>query len=290
VQEALDSRGAPERLEQALAPPVSIPERAVRIKGLRLLRKLAEGGMSTVHLCETSDSAQPLVLKISDLRGADSEVGATMQRFEREYEMLRRLRHDCIVRILEQGFTDDYAYITMEYLAGGSLRERMRASPALGDAVAMVDRIAGALEVVHGAGIVHRDIKPHNVMFRADGSLALIDFGVARSLLESSDLTRAGQILGTPHYISPEQIDGRAPDARSDLYSLGVIFFELLTGTVPYAARTPLAVMYKHRHAPIPQLPESLRSCQPVIERLLAKEPAHRFGSASELRAALAGL
>jgi eukaryotic-like serine/threonine-protein kinase len=285
VQEALGNRDAADR-RASTAAPLSIPERSVRIRGLRLTRKLAEGGMSTVHLCESDDGEQR-VLKISDLRGAESDVAVAMQRFEREYEVLRRIQHPSIVRIHDQGFTDDYAYITMEYLAGGSLRERMRQPVSTGEAVRLVLRIAAALDVVHRNGIVHRDIKPHNIMFRGDGSLALIDFGVARALNESSDLTRVGQILGTPHYISPEQIDGRVPDARSDLYSLGAIFFELLTDSVPYAARTPLAVMYKHKHAPIPVLPENLQRFQPVIERLLAKDAAGRYSGVSEFTAAV---
>ena len=277
VQEALDARGTVERQQQAAAMPILVPERQVRIKGLNLLRKLAEGGMSTVYLCDSGGDTR--VLKITDMSAKEE----TMQRFAREYEILRSLRHRNIVQIFEQGFTDEYAYLTMEFMEKGTLQQASRNGLEPVQAVEFTLRIAEALGVVHGAGIVHRDIKPQNVMFRADDSLALIDFGLAKSLQEDSDLTRVGQILGTPHYISPEQVEGLAPDARSDLYSLGVIFYELLTGCVPYAARTPLAVMYKHKHAPIPRLPEALLRFQPVIEKLLAKNPGERYGSAEEL-------
>jgi serine/threonine-protein kinase PpkA len=124
-------------------------------------------------------------------------------------------------------------------------------------------------------------------MFRDDGSLALIDFGVAKQLADPLNLTRAGLAVGTPHYISPEQVDGAGADARSDLYALGVVLYEMLTGCVPYSARTAMAVMYKHKHAPVPALPRSLQLFQPLIERLLAKDPGARLQSVAELRAAL---
>jgi serine/threonine-protein kinase PpkA len=153
-----------------------------------------------------------------------------------------------------------------------------------------VSGVADALEAVHAAGIVHRDLKPANVMFRPDGGPVLIDFGVAKSLTESSDITRAGLAVGTPHYMSPEQVDGRTPDARSDLYGLGVMFFEMLTSCVPYSAATAMAVLYKHKHAPIPELRPSLAALQPLINRFLAKAPEERFQSVPEIREALTSL
>lgn len=284
VQEVMDARGTVERQQQAVAAPILVPERQVRIDGLNLLRKIAEGGMSTVFLCDSGSGTQ--VLKIIDLNAKDE----TMQRFSRESEILRSLRHRNIVQIFDQGFTREYAYITMEFMEKGTLQQVSRTGLDPEKAVEYALHIADALEVVHQAGIVHRDIKPQNVMFRSDDSLALIDFGLAKSFEENSDLTRFGQILGTPHYISPEQIEGLSPDARSDLYSLGIIFYELLTGCVPYAARTPLAVMYKHKHAPIPQLPAPLDRFQPIIDLSLAKNPSDRFASAAELRESLIAL
>lgn len=289
AQEALDARGAVDRFEMAVAKP--IPERQVKIKGIRILNKLSEGGMSTVYLAEREPHHEKIVLKLTDLTKAESGEGEeAMQRFTREYEILRKLEHPRIVKIFEQGFTDDYAFIAMEYFSGGSLRDRLRAAITPDEALKLTIGITEALTVVHQAGVVHRDLKPHNVMFRNNGDLALIDFGVAKSARENSDLTRAGLVIGTPHYISPEQVDGLAPDARSDLYSLGVMFYEMLTGTVPYTARTPMAVLYKHRHAPIPELPEKLAAYTPLVQRLIAKAPKDRCQDVGELLASLNAL
>lgn len=282
AQDALDARGALVRHEQGLATPVSVPERVVQVKGLKLEQKLAEGGMSTIYLARRESGGEPVVLKVSDLASAGEGHTIATQRFAVEYEILRRLSHPHIVRVFEQGFSEDYAYISMEYFPGGSLRQVLREPLPPQRACAIAADIASALHAVHELGVMHRDLKPNNIMFRADGSVALIDFGVAKSLDEPLDLTRAGLIVGTPHYLSPEQVDGGAPDARSDLYSLGVLLYEMMTGYVPYTARTALAVMYKHRHAPVPQLPPELSRWQPLISRLLEKAPEDRMQTAAE--------
>lgn len=289
MREALDARGTVERFEKAGADD-AIPRRRVEIKGLRILRKLGEGGMSTVYLAErVNGGGEQIVLKVYDqVKG--EKYGEGMERFSREYDIVRGLNHPGIVRIHEQGFTDDHVFIAMEYFPGGSLRDRLRSNLAPAVALQYVSDIADALEAVHAAGIIHRDLKPANIMFRQDGGLVLIDFGVARSLSESSDLTRAGLAVGTPHYMSPEQVDGHIPDARSDLYGLGVMFFEMLTGYVPYSAATAMAVLYKQKHAPIPELRPALAHLQPLVNRFMAKAPAERFQSVQEIRVALAAV
>ncbi len=305
MREALDARGTVERFEQSEAvihPPI---ERRVEIKGLRILHKLGEGGMSTVYLAErvrggrgdgnivpgtsAGRAGEQIVVKVYDQAKGD-KYGEGMQRFSQEYDIVRRLNHPGIVRIHEQGFTDEHAFIAMEYFPGGSLRERLREDLSPQQALSYVRGVADALEIVHAAGVVHRDLKPPNIMFRPDGCPVLIDFGVAKSLSESHDITRAGLAIGTPHYMSPEQVDGQTPDARSDLYGLGVIFFEMLTGCVPYSAATAMAVLYKHKHAPIPELRPSLSALQPLVNRFLAKAPEERFQSVHEIRQALTGL
>jgi serine/threonine protein kinase len=140
--------------------------------------------------------------------------------------------------------------------------------------------MAAALRAIHAVGVLHRDLKPGNVMLRPDGTLALIDFGLAKVLKLDAAITAAGEIFGTPYYMSPEQGHGQNTDERSDLYSIGVIFFEMLAGRKPYLAPTPMAVIYKHRHAPLPELPEQLAYLQPLAHRLLAKEPRERFQTA----------
>jgi len=147
--------------------------------------------------------------------------------------------------------------------------------------------IALGLAAVHATGVLHRDLKPANVMLRRDGGVALIDFGLAKDAALEADITDAGQIIGTPHYMSPEQGHGEPIDVRSDLYSLGVILFEMLTGRKPFMAENPMAIIYMHRKTPLPQLPESQAALQPLLQKLLAKEPADRFESARAAAAAL---
>jgi eukaryotic-like serine/threonine-protein kinase len=290
IREALDARGTVERFKAAEQQQQVPVERRIEIRGLKILRKLAVGGMSSVYLAQRTSGGEEVVLKVFDQRRAERRDEDALQRFSREYDILQSLRHPSIVRIYEQGFTDEYAFIAMELVKGGSLRDRLRENMPAAEVMQYVVAIAETLQTVHEAGVVHRDLKPGNVMFREDGSLVLIDFGLAKTSSERMDLTRTGLMVGTPHYMSPEQVDGHPADVRSDLYALGVILYELLCGCVPYSARTPLAVLYKHKHAPIPVLPASRAGFQPLVERLLAKRPEDRFQSAGEFRVAAAGM
>jgi serine/threonine protein kinase len=155
------------------------------------------------------------------------------------------------------------------------------------EAVGILRQMAAALAAIHAAGVLHRDLKPGNVMLRADGTIALIDFGLAKQLTLDAEITATGEIFGTPYYMSPEQGHGRDVDARSDVYSLGVIFYEMLTGKKPFLAPTPMAVIYKHSHAPIPRLPDDLAPWQPLLDKLLGKEPQDRYQSAAEICTAI---
>jgi len=287
IEEALDARGTVARYEAQEPPPK--PQAGIEIKGLRILKKIGEGGISCVYLAQRGDDPAPIVLKVFD-HARRNENEEQLLRFFQECELLSRLNHPGIVRILERGSTDNWVYVAMEYFPAGSLRDLMKGPLKPSQALGYVRPLLDALEVVHAAGIVHRDIKPANVMLRQDGSPVLIDFGAAKSLRESTSLTRKGTVLGTPHYMSPEHSEGVTLDARSDLYSLGAMLFEMLTGTVPYSASTALAVCYKHQHGPIPLLPDALAPAQPLINRLLAKDRDERFGTAQEIREALAVL
>jgi serine/threonine-protein kinase PpkA len=173
----------------------------------------------------------------------------------------------------------------MEYCGGGSLKRRIATGLAPDEAFRLMRDMAGALGALHDAGILHRDLKPTNVLFRDDGSLALIDFGLAKQAALRAEFTGAGTIFGTPYYVSPEQGHGETVDERGDLYSLGVVFYEMLTGQKPYTGETALAVIIAHRQAPVPRLPAALAGWQPLVDRLLAKAPADRFQSVPELLA-----
>jgi len=286
IEEALDARGAAERFDRQM-PSTGVRLGLPQVPGYTLDRVLGQGGMSAVYLARRDADGAPVVIKAVRQASGTEESDMLMSRFFMEYELVSRLQHPSIVRIFEQGTVGDLVFIAMEYFPDGSLLERLRQGITIDAATAYLRGMAEALEVVHAAGIVHRDLKPGNVMFRGDGRIVLIDFGVAKSVDHTLELTQAGTVVGTPHYMSPEQCDGQALDARSDLYSLGVIGYEMVTGSVPYTARTPLAVLYKHKHAPIPVLPEGLGGLAVIIPRLLAKHPRERYQSARELLDAL---
>jgi serine/threonine protein kinase len=178
----------------------------------------------------------------------------------------------------------------MEYFAAGDLRARMRAGLSVRRALYSAISITRALQAVHAAGVLHRDLKPGNVMLRDDGSIALIDFGLSKDAALARDVTDHGMIFGTPHYMSPEQWHGEPIDGRSDIYSLGVILFEMLAREKPYKADNPMALIYKHRKEPVPRLPPRFSAIQPILERLLAKSPDDRYQDAGEAATALEGV
>jgi hypothetical protein len=257
----------------------------VSILGHRFIRELATGGTSMVYLAESERAGDLVVLKV--LRDAPETGDQHMQfsRFLQEYELISKIRHPNVVRIYDLGISDDHAYIAMEYFPRGDLRGRIAKSIEPRQALQYLSQMAAALQVVHEVGVLHRDLKPGNIMERADGSLALIDFGLAKHTEVNVEMTAAGEIFGTPYYMSPEQGHGQSLDERSDLYSLGVIFHEMLTGKKPFLAPTPMGVIYLHGNAPRPELSGELGVYQPLLSKLLAIEPAARFASARELLA-----
>ena len=255
----------------------------VKILGHRFIRELAIGGTSMVYLAESERAGELVVLKV--LRDAPETGDQHMQfsRFLQEYELISKIRHPNVVRIFDLGIADDHAYIAMEYFQRGDLRGRIAKGIEPPLALQYLSQMAAALQVVHEVGVLHRDLKPGNIMERTDGSLALIDFGLAKHTEVKADMTAAGEIFGTPYYMSPEQGHGQELDERSDLYSLGVIFHEMLTGKKPFLAPTPMGVIYLHGNAPRPVLSGELSAYQALLDKLIAKEPAERFASAREL-------
>jgi serine/threonine protein kinase/CheY-like chemotaxis protein len=253
----------------------------IEINGYNVIRKIGSGGMSTVYLVKRIEDQRLLVVKILDSKLCEDQE--FLMRFIQEYGMISKIDSRYIVRIYDQGFTDRHVYIVIEYFAGGDLRARIKAGITPEKSLALLRQVALALEVIHGHGIVHRDLKPENIMFREDGSLAIVDFGIAKLIADVNNLTQTGHILGTPYYLSPEQAKGETLDGRSDLYSAGIMLFEMLAQRRPYTAVTPIALAQKHINEPIPRLPAGLERYQALIDVLMAKSPSARFASAKHL-------
>lgn len=257
----------------------------LHMREFRRLAVLATGRAASVYLAESERDARLVVIKV--LRADVEQPADTLDRFLQEYAIVRRLKDPRVVEILDLGVADQGLYLVMEFFPYGDLRRRIKKGLTVKSALALLRQITEALSVIHRLGILHRDLKPANVMLRADGSVALIDFGLARQLALESEITENGDIFGTPYYMSPEQGHGRPCDVRSDVYSLGVIFHEMLTGRKPFTADSPMGVIYQHSHQPVPVLPDACSGYQSLLERMLAKAPEDRFDSAQALLAAL---
>jgi serine/threonine-protein kinase PpkA len=253
----------------------------VQLQGYRLIKKLGEGGMSRVFLAEHTATGEQQVLKLIQI--TEDDGGEMLQRFISEYALISQIHHPNVAKIFTQGFSSSHAYIAMEYFPGGDLRKMMKQGASPETAIAVLMQVAGALGAIHEMGMVHRDMKPDNIMIRADGSLALADFGIATQRDTRLDKTAHGEVFGTPAYISPEQATASKVDHRTDLYALGVMFFELLTGKKPYRASNTQALIYQHLNLPIPDLPPELAHLQAIVNATMAKSADDRVSSANEL-------
>ncbi|MDH3510997.1 MAG: protein kinase [Gammaproteobacteria bacterium] len=252
------------------------------LRGYEFQRRIVVNEMSAVYLVRQQRSGEMMILKV--LRQMPDVGGeAAFDRFLQEYELIAKLDHPNIIKIFDLGVGDDHAYIAMEYCSKGSLKLRISRGLEPDKAFALMRQMAEALGELHRAGITHRDLKPTNVMFRNDESLVLIDFGLAKKAALRAEITGTGEIFGTPYYMSPEQGQANEVDERTDIYSLGIIFFEMLTGQKPFEGDTAMAVIVQHQQAPVPRLPAELSSYQPCIDRMIAKKPDDRFQSVAEL-------
>jgi hypothetical protein len=258
----------------------------IHIAGYTIERKLGQGGMATVFLAIQQSFEREVALKVmSPLLNSDPSFTT---RFIREARIVAHIHHASIVPVYDVGERQPFHYLSMEYLPGGDLKQRIlkgKCEPEL--VVDCCIALCGALDVAHRKGFVHRDIKPENILFREDGTPVLTDFGIARALDRGASLTVAGMIVGTPSYMSPEQVKGIELDGRSDLYSLGIVCYEMLTGTVPFRADSSMSVAIKHLIDPMPPLPPELRAYQPFIDRLTAKDRAERYATGSDAAQAL---
>lgn len=253
----------------------------MQIPGYRIIRKINQGGMSTVYLAIQLSVGREVALKVmSPALNADPVFS---ERFQREATIVGQLSHPHIVSIYDIGRFKNLNYIAMDYLAGGSVHDKMTSGLSATEALRITEEIAYALDHAHEKGYIHRDIKPENILFREDNTAVLSDFGVAKTVSSASRMTNAGTVVGTPHYMSPEQARGKPIDGRSDLYSLGIVFYEMLTGSVPFRAEEAVAIAIKHLTAPIPKLPPQYAPLQPLLQKMLAKDPDNRFQRGREV-------
>ena len=257
-------------------------ERLPAIEGYRVERKIGQGGMSKVYLAYREEDNRSVVIKLLSRKIRHSQKHA--ERMRQEFQLINLIHSQYVVRLYEHGEVDDGLYTVMEHFTGGDLKQQLYQSMTQDKALNIIRNIAEGLAIIHENGILHRDLKPANIMFRDDGSLAIIDFGIAKNMRAEQDITMAGQIVGTPNYMAPEQgVGAELLNQQVDIYSLGVVLYEMLTGRKPYAAPTNAAIIYKHAHDPVPQLPTQYFEVQPLLEKMMAKSINQRFKKASQI-------
>jgi len=249
---------------------------------------LGKGGMGDVYRVHDLTEGRDLALKV--LRRDASKSSAGLERFRREIAVLTKLRHPAILSIVDHGIQGGDLFFVSEIVRGEDLRAVLRkcSTFAVKDAIALVSVVADALAVVHAQGVVHRDVKPANIMVADDGAIRLVDFGLARPEgMDVERVTKTGEFVGTPAYMSPEQFDARAVDARTDLYSLGIVLFEMLSGHAPFSSSSVMGMAMKHLKEPAPAPSLSRPDLPPWLDRVvlkcLEKEPSRRFANAASL-------
>jgi eukaryotic-like serine/threonine-protein kinase len=289
IREACSKRRAAALAAKSTLSQPGTDGAGIAVPGYAIVKEIATSNFSQVFLARSVHLRRNVVLKVMN-RGESQREIDDAERFQREYEIISSITHRAIAEIHDFGSQPSHLYLAMEYFPCGDLRDRLRNPMSVDESLYYLRAIAEALRVIHVFGILHRDLKPANVMLREDNSPVLIDFGLARRSMEDAGTTGVGQVLGSPYYISPEQSQGQRVDARTDLYSLGVMFYEMLTGERPYAGRSALAIMAQHASSPVPVLPGPMALQQPLLERLMAKQQSARYASADELLADLGPL
>jgi serine/threonine protein kinase len=278
----------------ARTAPVDATERLGQVFAdrYRVDALIGAGGMGQVFRARDTREHRDLALKV--LHSSREDDADRTERFKREIGILSRIKHPAVPAIMDFGLHESELFFVSELVDGTDLKTEIKRrgpwNPV--DAAALAAGVAEALAVAHSLGVVHRDVKPSNIMVARDGAVKLLDFGLARGVgIDVTTLTRTGTIVGTPSYMSPEQFDTHGVDERSDIYSLGVVLFEMLTGKLPFTGQTPVAIAIKHKIEPA-RPPRALRSELPawidrVVVRCLEKDPAHRFATAADLCAEL---
>ena len=247
----------------------------------RIIEKIGAGGMADVYLAVDTSLDRVVALKLLPPEFASDKERVV--RFNKEVRASAQLTHPNIITVYDVVQKDDYYFYTMDYISGGDLKERIAQGLSQDEAVKVLYEIGSALSHAHKHRFVHRDLKPDNIMFQPDGTAVLTDFGIAKVVGSGTRVTKVGTCIGTPHYMSPEQARGMDLDHRSDLYSLGILFYEMLTGTLPYDDKDTFKVALKHINDPIPQFPPEFQKFQPMLDSLLAKNPKGRYANAERL-------
>ncbi len=257
----------------------------VDIPGYKIVKTLGVGGQATVYLAIQKGFEREVALKVmSPVLAADPSFG---ERFIREAKIVAKLSHKSIVTVYDVGESGGFYYLAMEYLPGGDLKYKINAGMKAREALEILSKLARALDFAHKKGYIHRDVKSENILFDADDEPLLTDFGIAKASNSSTQMTQTGKLIGTPEYMSPEQCRGKKLDGRSDLYSLGIILYEILTKSVPYTGEDSVAVCIMHVTKPVPQFPVRLKHFQWLLTFLLAKDPNKRFQTGAELAKAI---
>lgn len=248
------------------------------IPGYNIVRELGAGGMARVYLAVQESLHREVALKVMIPGLSVDEISC--HRFLKEGRIAAQLNHQNLLTVYDIGVHEDQYYMASEYLPGGTARDRMKNGLSPDDAVKIISEVAQGLQYAHSKGFVHRDVKPGNLLFRANGECVLGDFGIAKSVDSTTNATQLGTSIGTPHYMSPEQAKGEKVDHRTDLYSLGVVFYELLVGKPPFDADDPFTVALAQINEPVPPMEGEVARFRPIIERLMAKQREDRFESA----------
>ncbi|HTT09183.1 MAG TPA: serine/threonine-protein kinase [Gammaproteobacteria bacterium] len=255
----------------------------MNIPGYNILKPIGIGGMATAYLAVQTSLQRQVVLKV--LHSTEATTEESVERFIKEGRILASLNHPNIITIHDIGMADKLVYLSMEFVEGGDLKERIsKGALPPAEALSIVKGIAAGLYAAHKNGVIHRDVKPANILFHKDGTPLLTDFGIAKKMTANVDeLTRTGTFLGSPNYMAPEQAEAGPIDGRADIYALGVIFYEMLTGRKPYQSPSVINVIVQHKQAPIPKLPPALQGYQPLLDLMMAKDRRDRFRDAESL-------
>jgi serine/threonine-protein kinase PpkA len=260
-----------------------VSEQLLQIPNFTVIKKIGQGGMAVVYLGEQLQPKRQVAIKIVSPSSTDPKI---LEDLKREGDTVAQFNHPNIVTVYACGVVDKNYFLAMEILPGGDLKEKLSKNTLEDrEVLKIMDEMSSALAHSHKRKTLHRDIKPENIMFNEEGQAVLLDFGIAKAQGQISEFTRIGAVVGTPHYMSPERALGQDIDERSDLYALGVVMYEMLMGKKLFEGEDTFAVSYAHVHEPPPNLPEEKSALQPILNKLLAKNPDDRYQNADQLNA-----